>query len=379
MPLIIEGGRVPTRWAERNQHLLGSPESDRKSSQHVRIAFINNMPDAALEDTEIQFFELLESATGDVPVKVALYSLSGIPRGERAQQHLSSFYLSTDDLFGHRFDGMIMTGTEPKQPNMRNEPYWPALARVLDWAESNTASTILSCLAAHAGVLHSDGINRHPLSDKQFGVFTFDNSSEHALTDGAGEQIRFPHSRWNEVRAEALLDAGYTVLTQSAEGGVDTFIKKKKKSLFLHFQGHPEYGAETLLKEYRRDIKRFLRKERETYPTMPKGYFDDVGAKLATEFRDLVFSHSAGDHSSEDHSSEDREELMESFPDAALMSTLRTPWQSSATAIYGNWLRYIGSKKADSSKSSAVVAANENVQQKQIALPRILKRETSPK
>jgi homoserine O-succinyltransferase/O-acetyltransferase len=375
MPLIIEGGRVPTRWAERNQHLSGSPGSDRKNSQHVRIAFINNMPDAALEDTEIQFFELLESATGDIPVKVALYSLPGVPRGERAQQYLSNFYFSTDELFGQRFNGMIMTGTEPKQPNMRNEPYWPALASVLDWAESNTTSTILSCLAAHAGVLHSDGISRHPLSDKQFGVFAFDNSVGHALTNGAGGKIRFPHSRWNEVRAEALLAAGYAVLTQSAEGGVDTFIKKKKMSLFLHFQGHPEYSAETLLKEYRRDIKRFLRKERETYPAMPRDYFDDTGAKLATEFRELVFSH----RSSANQASDDREELMESFPDAALMKTLRTPWQSSAIAIYGNWLRYIASEQADSSTSSAVAAAGEKFQQKQIALLNTRQRETSRK
>ena len=70
-----------------------------------------------------------------------------------------------------------------------------------------------------------------------------------------------------------LAACGYIVLTQSAEGGVDTFVKKKKRSLFVHFQGHPEYGAQTLLKEYRRDIKRFLRGERETYPSDAKGLF----------------------------------------------------------------------------------------------------------
>ena len=36
------------------------------------------------------------------------------------------------------------------------------------------------------------------------------------------------------------------MLTQSADGGVDLFVKKKKRSLFVHFQGHPEYGAQTL-------------------------------------------------------------------------------------------------------------------------------------
>ena len=94
-----------------------------------------------------------------------------------------------------RFDGMIMTGTEPRQPDLRNEPYWPALAEVLEWAERNTASTVLSCLAAHAGVLHSDGIPRYRLSDKQFGVFEYKKVGHHALTEHAGDMMRIPHSQ----------------------------------------------------------------------------------------------------------------------------------------------------------------------------------------
>jgi hypothetical protein len=46
-------------------------EFDRQSCQARRslsLALINNMPDPALEDTELQFFELLDAASGDVPV-----------------------------------------------------------------------------------------------------------------------------------------------------------------------------------------------------------------------------------------------------------------------------------------------------------------------
>jgi len=354
MPLMIEGGRVPPRWAERKRRPAGSAESV-AGTECVRIAFVNNMPDAALEDTEIQFFELIEAAAGDVPVRVKLHSLSGVSRGERGQQHLDSFYFRTDDLFDHQFDAMIMTGTEPRQSNLRNEPYWSALANVLDWAEGNTVSTILSCLAAHAGVLYSDGISRRPLGDKQFGVFTFTKSANHALTGGVREQIRFPHSRWNEVQADALAACGYSVLTRSAEGGVDSFVKQKKRSLFVHFQGHPEYEAHTLLKEYRRDIKRFTRGERETYPSMPKNYFNAPSTKLVTEFRDVVLA-------------DRREELMEGFPEAALAGTLEKTWHAAATSIYGNWLRYVASKKGDVSKFSAVAAVHDNVEPKRSVL-----------
>jgi homoserine O-succinyltransferase len=355
MSLIIDGGRVPPRWAERNGFGKAASVNSNRGADFVRIAFVNNMPDSALEDTEIQFFELLDAAAGDIPVRLSLYSLGGVPRGERGQQHVSSFYLSTDDLLSAQFDALIMTGTEPRQRDLRSEPYWSALANVLDWAESNTVSTILSCLAAHAGVLHSDGIDRRPLSDKQFGVFDFTKTSIHHLTTGTGERIRFPHSRWNEVQADALEACGYTVLTQSAKGGVDSFVKKKKRSLFVHFQGHPEYGAQTLLKEYRRDIKRFLRGERETYPSMPKGYFDGGSAKLLADFRDAVLA-------------DRREELMNDFPEACLAGTPQKTWHSSAMGMYRNWLHYVVSKKSDMPGFSAVAAARENVERKRSAL-----------
>jgi homoserine O-succinyltransferase len=356
MPLIIEGGRVPPRWAAKKRvPAATSIESYGTGAECVRIAFINNMPDPALEDTEMQFFELLDAAAGDVPVFVKLHSLSGVPREERGQQHLRSFYFSTDDLLSSRFDGVIMTGTEPRQRNLRNEPYWSALTSVLDWAESNSASTVLSCLAAHAGVLHSDGIDRCPLSDKQFGVFEFTRTGSHQLTGATGGRLCFPHSRWNEVRADPLAACGYLVLTQSPEGGVDTFVKKKKRSLVVHFQGHPEYGAQTLLKEYRRDIKRFLRRERETYPSMPNGYFDNAATSLLTNFRDLVLA-------------DRREELMEGFPEAVLVDTLRNTWQPSATSIYRNWLHYLVTKRADVSAFPAMAAAYNQTSRKRSVL-----------
>jgi homoserine O-succinyltransferase/O-acetyltransferase len=355
MSLMIDGGRIPPRWAERtSSRRAGSVANSTTAAECVRIAFVNNMPDPAIEDTEMQFFELLDAASGDIPVCLKLHSLSGVPRGERGQQHLSSFYFTTDELLNSRFDGVIVTGTEPRQPNLRNEPYWSALTNVLDWAESNTASAILSCLAAHAGVLHSDGINRHPLSDKQFGVFDFTKSATHQLTAGTGERVSFPHSRWNEVQADALTASGYQVLTQSPEGGVDSFVKRKKRSLFVHFQGHPEYGAQTLLKEYRRDIKRFLRMERETFPSAPKGYFDAAITRLLTEFRDTVLS-------------DRREELMVSFPEAALAGSLQKTWHSSAMSIYGNWLQYVVSKKADISAFPAMAAVFDQPSRKRSA------------
>ena len=336
MPLIIDGGRVPTRWAEKkgstSRILIDSYVA---RARCVTVALINNMPDPALEDTEIQFFDLLDAVAGDIPVRLKLYSLPKIPRSDRGQQHLSSFYFDIEDLWNSPFDGVIMTGTEPRQPDLRDETYWSALVAVLDWAEQNTASTVLSCLAAHAGVLYSDGVERHRLSDKHLGVFEYRRVSDHPLTSHSPKLVRFPHSRWNEVREDALASCGYDVLTKSGKYGVDSFVKKKKRSLFVHFQGHPEYGAATLLKEYRRDIKRFFAHERETYPSMPRGYFDPPATRLLVEFQEKALSQPS-------------EELLSTFPDASLARTIENTWHSSATCLYSNWLQYLASRKAES-------------------------------
>ena len=82
----------------------------------------------------------------------------------------------------------------------------------------------------------------------------------------------------------ALASCGYQILTRSAAAGVDTFAKQDG-SLFLFFQGHPEYDADTLLREYRRDVARFLGGEREHYPAVPLGYFSDEATALAGDFR----------------------------------------------------------------------------------------------
>jgi homoserine O-succinyltransferase len=357
MPLLIDGGPVPAFWASKNSLLeAGSGNGHGTRSECVRVAFINNMPDPALEDTEQQFFELLDAAAPDVPVSIKLYSLPGIPRGDRGQERLKNFYHGIDDLLNRQFDACIVTGTEPHHPSLREEPYWSTLVDVLEWAERNTTSTVLSCLAAHASVLHSDGIERHKLGDKQFGVFTSARAANHILTSRAGDVLRFPHSRWNEVQEGTLASCGYVVLAKSAQAGVDSFVKKKRNSLFVHFQGHPEYGAGTLMKEYRRDIRRFLRRERETYPSMPHGYFDAAATRLLTEFREKALCCPS-------------EDVVTLLPESAIAGTLQNTWHASATCIYHNWLQYVASQKADASVFAAMGAFSGQVQRKRSAVP----------
>lgn len=301
------------------------------------IGLVNNMPDPALDATERQFRALLRAAD-DVTVNLTLYTLPEVPRTDFGREQVRR-YSDLRDLWKSHHDGLIVTGTEPRAADLKAEPYWESLTRVLEWAENHTHSTILSCLAAHAGILHIDGIARRPLGDKRFGVFECVRVADHPLTAAAPSQLRMPQSRWNEVPEEALLACGYRVLTRSEDAGVDAFVKQRK-SLFVFFQGHPEYEATTLMLEYRRDIGRFLRRERETYPPLPHGYFDEETVAALTALQERA-------------GSDRREELLAEFPTAMAAGKVSNTWRPTGESLYRNWLRYICTQKQDTMRERA--------------------------
>ena len=296
----------------------------------VDVALVNNMPDAALDATERQFRALLAAVAPDLDVRLTMYSLPEVPRSEFGRRRVSR-YSSIDDLWSRTHDGLIVTGTEPRAAELQDEPYWGSLTRLLEWAERSTYSTILSCLAAHAGVLHLDGIARRPLGDKRFGVFECMRVCEHPLTAASSATLRMPHSRWNDVPEDALRASGYRVLTRSRDAGVDMFVKQRN-SLFVFFQGHPEYEAVTLLLEYRRDVGAYLRGERDVYPSMPQGYLDpEIETRLAALRARAM----------EDR----REALLADFPTATAAARVTNDWRSSAEHVYRNWLGCIDAAK----------------------------------
>jgi len=298
----------------------------RDPSLPLEIGLVNNMPDAALRSTERQIRGLLERSCGELRFNLRVYIIPEVPRSESGRE-LARNYHDIGELWHTALDGLIVTGTEPRTEDLREEPYWGTLTRLMEWADAHTASSIWSCLAAHAALLHMDGIERRRLPEKRFGVFECTRETRHFLTEGLPDRLSMPHSRWNELSEEDLVAAGYSILTRSAEAGTDAFMKQKQ-SLFLFFQGHPEYDADTLLLEYRRDIGRYLRRERETYPTAPRGCFDGPVLQGIQMLRLLAASHRD-------------ETTLAAFPLALATDHAANRWRETATALYRNWLQYL--------------------------------------
>ena len=313
-------------------------EQGEASENCLHIGLINNMPDGVLLATERQFYTLLGLAAGEKTVRLSLFSLPGVPRSSRARHHIDSCYSNIDDLWDSRLDGIIVTGAQPVAENLCDEPYWRSLTKVADWAENSGISAVWSCLAAHAVVLHTDGIGRRRLSTKLSGVFDCAKVSDHPLTADMPARMRVPHSRWNELPEDAIDDCGYHILTRSERAGADTFVKQRK-SLSVIFQGHPEYEAESLLLEYRRDIRLFLRGERDSYPAMPQGCFDEEAVAQLTALRERALSHPA-------------EDLLARLSAVLQAGQVRNTWRPAAVALYRNWLKYLSTGKESHRRSA---------------------------
>ena len=132
---------------------------------------------------------------------------------------------------------------------------------------------------------------------------------------------------------------GYRLLSRAEETGPDLFIRQKG-SLFVYFQGHPEYEPDTLAREYRRDVGRFLAGERGDYPEMPRGYFNHEATAALAMLRQRAL--------------EDRSlDLLATYPAVALGDS-SGPSSRLAVTIYRGWLSHLAAGcRNDSAEFSA--------------------------
>jgi homoserine O-succinyltransferase len=318
--LTVSPGLVPAQ--QRREDKFGHPKD---VDVDLTIGLINNMPDAALQATERQFMRLLRQSAGDIRIDFHCFCLPSVARSQSVKSRIETHYSDIADLSRLPIDGLIVTGAEPNAAELSGEAFWRDLTEIVEWAKDNTRSTIWSCLAAHAAVLYMDGVERKRLETKCSGVYDCINVSSHWLMNGLPSPFKIVHSRLNELRADELMGNGYQLLSQATRGGVDCFARDVG-SQFIFFQGHPEYEALSLEREYLRDISRFLAGERDRYPGIPVGYFD-----AETEQRLAAFAVRA--------QTERRPALATELPERNLRQDIATG--AAATVMFRNWFDFL--------------------------------------
>ncbi len=327
MPLVAHN-KLPTfqRLRERGQIVLTLERALQQDIRELHIGLLNMMPDAALAATEHQFINLLGSCNQIAQFFVYPFSVPGLNRGTEAKEHIRKHYFEFDDLAERGLDALIITGANVANPALEQEAFWQPLTEIVNWAGKNVASVLCSCLATHALVKFHHKIDRKPLPDKQWGVYSHRiNRPDHPLMRDINTRFDAQHSRYNSVTKSQLEEAGLVVLVESPDVGVHLAVSPDQFRT-VYFQGHPEYDAVSLLKEYKREVFRYLCGELESAPPFPENYFSAEAAASATQFiADYEEAKSRGN-------------LLPDFPEDELTRLVDNTWGDTGKAIVNNWL-----------------------------------------
>jgi homoserine O-succinyltransferase len=327
MPLV-EHLDLPTfsRLREQGHEVLPLDRAVHQDIRELHIGFLNMMPDAALEATERQFIRLVGNCNRIAQFYVYPFSLPGLNRSDASREYIERYYCKFEDLQEQGLDALIITGANVENPSLEQEPFWQPLMEVVHWADQNVSSTLCSCLATHALLKHIYNIERQPLPQKRWGVFNHRISSPgHPLLRGINTRFDVPHSRYNEISKQQLQDAGLTLLVESEEGGVHMAVSPDQFRM-IYFQGHPEYDINSLLKEFNRELLRYLVGELDSPPPFPQHYFSEQAIQLV-----------------EQHLAEAKTAINQGKPkpeglESMLGSMLDNTWGDTAKAMVNNWL-----------------------------------------
>ena len=302
---------------------------DRAVHQDIRelhIGFLNMMPDAALRATERQFIRLVGSCNRIAQFFVYPFSLPALDRSEESLGYIERYYSGFESLRDAGLDALIITGANVANPELEDEPFWQPLMEVVEWASGNVASMLCSCLATHAVLKRFHGIDRRPLPQKRWGVYSHRVSAKrHPLLRDINTRFDVPHSRYNDISRAQFEAAGLTVLAESADGGVHMAASPDQFRVF-YMQGHPEYDANSLLKEYRRELYRYASRERDRPPPLPRNYFLGEAERIALEALEAAARAREAGSAYDDTLEADVEGLLDNT------------WGDTAKAIINNWL-----------------------------------------
>lgn len=242
----------------------------------LKVLILNLMPTKIVTETQL----LRKLSNTPLQIQVELLHTASYQGHYTDVGHLNSFYTDFGQIRDNKYDGMIITGAPVENLEFEAVDYWEELCAIMEWSKTHVHSTLHICWGAQAGLFYHYGIPKRPLDKKLFGVFSHRVLKPNSpLFRGFDDEFYVPHSRYTEVWEEDIRKAGLEVLATSERAGV--FAVKSEDSRQLFFTGHPEYDADTLAREYRRDVEKGLD------IALPENYFpgDDPAGEPVVRWR----------------------------------------------------------------------------------------------
>lgn len=252
MPIKIPNDLPATAVLEKeNIFVITETRAITQDIRPLKIAILNLMPTKI--ETETQFVRLL----GNTPLQVELELLHTKTHKSKntSQEHLLTFYKTFDEVKDRKFDGLVITGAPVELMEFEEVEYWKELTEIMEWSKTNVTSTLHICWGAQAGLYYHYGIPKYTLDKKLFGVYkhTLDRKTA-ILFRGFDDEFYVPHSRHTDVKREDVEKVPeLKILASSKEAGLYVVATDLGRQIFV--MAHSEYDADTLKKEYERDVK----------------------------------------------------------------------------------------------------------------------------
>lgn len=251
----------------------------------LHVLILNLMPKKI--ETETQFLRKLSNTP--LQVIVDLLRIDDHVSKNTPKAHLDTFYQSFDELKDKYYDGMIITGAPLGKVPFEEVKYWDNLVRIMKWTNEHVTCTMFNCWAAQAALNVFYDLPKQTRTQKLSGVFRHRKAqTPDPLIRGFDDFFLAPHSRYANFETKFIEDnTDLEVLADSDETGVYLAVSPDRRQVYV--TGHPEYDAQTLDNEYRRDMNAGIN------PEIPANYYPNnnpVNTPLCTwrSHGNLLFS-----------------------------------------------------------------------------------------
>lgn len=276
MPIKIPVSLPATSVLEKeNIFIMNEERAIHQDIRPLKIAILNIMPKKI--ETETQLLRLLSNSP--LQVEVELLQTATHTAKNTSPEHLLKYYKTFSEIEDQNFDGLVITGAPVEHMPFEEVTYWEELTKLMEWSKTHVCSTLHICWGAQAGLYYHYGIDKAPLENKMFGIFSHNViEPTHPLMRGFDEIYNAPHSRHTASIEQSIANnSDLIVLSRSELAGTNIIASKDNKQFFV--TSHSEYDRDTLASEYFRDKDKGLPIE------IPQNYFPSDDPTKSPEFK----------------------------------------------------------------------------------------------
>ena len=171
-------------------------------------------------------------------------------------KHVDDIYVTYEEAMRDQpLDGLILTGAPVETIEYEDVYYWEEIKTILSDARKNIPSTLGLCWAGFV-MAYLEGVKKLNYDHKLFGVFELKNlAPDHPIIGELDDVFFCPQSRHAGMPDEAMEEASESgrlkLLAYGPEAGYSIFSTTDDR--FIAHTGHPEYNANRLAEEAKRD------------------------------------------------------------------------------------------------------------------------------